>query len=268
MSDLPAEPSAPASQPHGESRAARPQPAAEGWTRNKFVFFVAVALVLHVALIIVFGTKKQIVPRAVTNVPHLRLADSADELIALGDPTLFARPNAQDFVTEFWLRPPAVKQQHFSWTEDPRYLPPAPDEFGAVFCEFMQANPAPETPLNFKPEPKLIKPAVVFDEAMPQATTMQISGDLARRRRFNQIEPPLIPVNDVIAPSVVQALVDTAGNVASTVLLDSSTDAEADQLALQLARTLRFVPAPRLMFGQITFNWHTVPVTSTNEPSR
>jgi hypothetical protein len=261
MSDLPADSPALASQTQGE-----------GWTRNKFIFLIAFALALHVALIFIFGTKKQIVPRAVTEVPHLQLADSASELITLGDPTLFARPNAHDFVTAFWQRPQLVRQPDFHWTEAPRYLLPAPEKFGAAFREFMQTNPPPAMPLNFKPEPKLIEPVTAFDDAMPQATTLQISGELSQRRRLNQIELPSISVNDVIAPSVVQALVDTAGNVASTVLLpDNGIEAAAhydlaDQLALQLARNLRFAPAPRLMFGEIIFNWHTVPLTATNAP--
>jgi hypothetical protein len=50
------------------------------------------------------------------------------------------------------------------------------------------------------------------------------------------------------------------------VLLQSSEDAEADRLALDLARTLQFAPADRLMFGEIIFNWHTVPVAITNAP--
>jgi TonB family protein len=58
-------------------------------------------------------------------------------------------------------------------------------------------------------------------------------------------------------------LVDPAGNVVSAILLESSTFDAADQRALQLARNLRFAPAPRLMLGEIIFNWHTVP---TNAP--
>ena len=95
---------------------------------------------------------------------------------------------------------------------------------------------------------------------------MQISGELAQRPLLSQVELPSIPVNDVIPPSKVQALVDTAGNVASAVLLESSKLDTADQRALQIARNLRFAPAPRLMFGEITFTWHTVPVASTNAP--
>ena len=96
MSDLPA-----------DSPALASQPPSEGWSRNKLIFFIACALVLHIALIFIFGTKKQIVPRDAANVPHLQLVDNTDEFIALGDPTLFARPNAHDFVTAFWQCPPA-----------------------------------------------------------------------------------------------------------------------------------------------------------------
>ena len=73
-------------------------------------------------------------------------------------------------------------------------------------------------------------------------------------------------VNDVIAPSKVQVLVDEAGNGASVVVLESSGLPEADQRALRLARNLRFAPAPALTFGEITFRWHTLPAASTNAP--
>ena len=271
MSDLPADSPALASQPQSEGWLARPKPPGEGWSRNKLIFFIACALVLHIALIFIFGTKKQTVPRVVTNVPHLQLADSANELVALGDPTLFARPNAHDFVSAFWQRPPTVAQPSFNWTEAPRYLLPAPEKFGAAFREFMQTNLSPTVPLNFKPEPKLIEPVVASGDALPQATTMQITGELARRRQLNQIELPSLPWNDVIPPSKVQVLVDPAGNVSAVLRPDNSFEAAAhyaaaDQRALQLARSLRFAPAPRLMFGEIIFIWHTVPVTSTNAP--
>ena len=221
----------------------------------------------------------------------MRLADNASELIALGDPTLFARPNAHDFVTTFWRRTPAIRLPLFNWTEAPRFLPPAPEQFGAAFREFMKTNPPPETPADFKPEPELIKPVMAFDTALPQKTTMQISGELAQRRLLGQIEfttnngtiaitsytpvrgeatipaftdvLPAIPVNDVIEPSKVQALVVPSGAVFSVVLLQASGLELADATALALVRNLRFAPAPRLMFGEITFNWHTVP---TNAP--
>jgi hypothetical protein len=51
-------------------------------------------------------------------------------------------------------------------------------------------------------------------------------------------------------------------------MLGALTSDKADQRALQLARDLRFAPASRLMFGEITFTWHTVPMTSTNDRSQ
>lgn len=268
MSDRPADSPALAAPTQGDGWLAGPQPPNEGWTRNKFLFVIAFALALHIALIFVLGTKKQLTPRAVANVPHLQLAGVENEIIALGDPTLFARPNAHDFVTAFWQRTPAVRQPSFHWTEAPHYLVPVPEMFGADFREFMQASRLPERPPDFKPAPRPSELAIAFREPLPQKTTLSIAGELSQRRLLNQIELPSIAINDVIAPSKVQALVDPAGNVASAVLLESSTSGKADQRALQLTRNLRFAPAPRLMFGEISFTWHTVPVISTNEPSR
>ena len=237
----------------------------EGWTRNRFLFLVTLLLAAHVALIFIFGTKKQIAPRAVVNVPRWQLADRDSEFIALGDPTLFARPNAHDVVTEFWRRTPSAAPPDFNWTEPPRYLAPAAENFGAAFRAFMRANQPAEFQLRLQPEPKITAPVALPADELPAATTMQVTGDLANRQRLNQIALPAIPSAEIIAPSRVQALVDADGNVASAVLLESSALPAADQRALQLVRELRFAPAPQLMFGEIIFNWRTVPPANTNE---
>jgi TonB family protein len=65
--------------------------------------------------------------------------------------------------------------------------------------------------------------------------------------------------NDVIAPTVVQVLVDAAGHIVSTVMLAGSGVDSADQRALDLARAARFFPASGPALGRIIFNWHTVP---------
>lgn len=239
-----------------------PKPPREGWTTKKFFFVLAFVLAFHLALMCLFGTKKQIVPRVVARVPHLQLAAPDNELIALGDPTLFARPNARDLVSAFWRRGPAVPQPNFNWTEPPRYLPPAAGSFGAAFRDFVRNNQAAEFALNFQPEPGAMPPPVSPDSAMPQATALQISDSLIERRLLHSVEPPSLPRSDVIAPTTVQALVDTAGNVASAVVLQSSADHDADLRALKLARNLRFAPAPRLTFGEVTFIWHTVPTNA------
>jgi TonB family protein len=260
MSDASA--NSPALPPPGESWLPGPKPPDEGWTPRKFYFVLAFVLMFHMALILLFGSKKKIVPRAVINVPQVQLANNTDEFIALGDPTLFARPNLHDLVTTFWRRMPGVAQPDFNWTEPPRYLPPAPENFGAAFQDYMRSRGTAELTLNFKPEPKLILPELAFENAMPQTTTMQISGELGQRRLLHSDALPSLPRNDVIAPSTVQALVDPSGNVASPVVLEPSGDSDADQLALKLARDLRFAPAPGLTLGEVTFTWHTVPTNT------
>ena len=267
MNEAPADSTA---KPPGESWLAEPQLPSAGWSRSKLIFFIVLALVAHVVLIFVFGTKKPAVPRAVIDAPRLQLADNASELVALDDPTLFALPHANDYATAFWQRPLAGPTYDFRWTETPRWLP-TPRNLGTEFSAFMQTNPPVPFALNFKPAPPFAEFLTAITLPQPQNSTVEIKGELAQRRLLNSIQPPVLPYNDVVAASRVQVLVDTAGNVVSTVLLPSDNSAEAlghwdfaDQRALTLARAARFAPAARMTFGELIFNWQTIPVPATN----
>ena len=232
----------------------------EGWSRSRWLAVIAFVFATHVALIFLFGEKKEIAPRPVTNVPVLTLADNSDELLALDDPTLFALPHQRDFASAAWLRLPPVNQPTNRYTEPPRPLPFSADGLGAAFGQFMQTNfLAVSRTLNFKPVAELSTPTLPVEPAFPQNSTMQIEGELAQRQLPAEISLTNWPYPDVLAPSKVQALVDAAGNVVSTVLLESSSYKNADDEALELARALRFAPSPGLTFGRIIFNWHTVP---------
>jgi len=248
--------------PPADGWLAGPKRPREGWTNRKFAIVLFVVLALHVALIFLFTTKKPMAPRSVTNVPHLQLADDANEFIALADPTLFARPNAHDPVTAFWRRVPAVPRPNFHRPDPPRYLPVAAEYFGAAFSDFMRGRRPPEFALDFKPDPELAPPDFTWDNSVPTATAMEITGELAGRALLTTNALPSLPLNDVIPPSRIQALVTPEGNVFSAVVLDSNPYNAADQLALRLTRSLRFAPAPRLMFGDIIITWHTVPTNA------
>jgi hypothetical protein len=110
---------------------------------------------------------------------------------------------------------------------------------------------------------------------------MEIQGQIASRPLLNQPKLPSWPFADVIAPSVVQVLVDAAGRVVSATLMPPpdnfletppARDPDADQYAVELARAARFAPLPsnpggieslpasHLSMGQIIFNWQTVPL--------
>jgi hypothetical protein len=248
----------------------------EGWSRTKWLTLITLIFAAHVALIFLFSSRKPIVPRPVTNVPALELANDSGGLPALDNPALFALPNPQGFASAVWRKIPAVQPPSFRWTEAPRWLPLSADELGAAFGQFMRTNLFAVSPLDFKPVPELSAPVLPVEPALAQNSTLQIKGGLAQRRllNLNEISLPSLPYDDVIAPSVVRVLVDAAGNVVSAVVLPPANSLEAtgqyivaDQRALELARRLRFAPAARLMFGEIIFNWHTVPPAATNMPA-
>lgn len=245
---------------------AAPKPDGEGWSRAKWLTLIALIFAAHVAFIFAFGKKSEIVSRAVVHVPALKLANDSDKLLTLNDPTLFALPHERDFTSAVWLKMSGVKQPPFRWTEPPRWLPLSAKNLGAAFQQFMRTNYFAGYQLDFKPQPKLNAPVFPVEPLLAQNSTLQIAGELARRRLLNQINLPSLPYDDVIAPSIVQVLVNAAGNVVSAVLLPPENSMEAgghydvaDQRALEIARRLRFTPAAQLTFGKIIFNWRAVP---------
>ena len=244
------------------------------WTYGRWLTIIALVFAAHVLLLFIFGGRKQIVPRAVTNVPTLGLADDSSELLALNDPTLFVLPHQKDFASAFRLQTAALQQPSFGWTESPRWLPLSADELGLAFNQFMQTNHFAGFELQLKPPVKLSAPGLPIEPALAQNSTLRVEGELAQRQLPSPINLTNWPYANVIAPSMVQVLVDTAGNVISTVLLppDSGFTAadqyeKADQRALELARAMRFIPSPRLTVGRMIFNWHTVPPPATNAPA-
>ena len=263
----------------GPTRAApeappRQEPPGDGpWMYGRWLTIIALVFAAHVALIFVFGGRKQIVPRAVANVPTLKLADNSSELLALNDPTLFVLPHQKDFASAFWLQTAALKQPSFRWTEPPRWLPLSADELGLAFNQLMQTNHFASFELQLKPPLKLSTPGSPVEPALAQNSTLRVEGELAQRQLPSSINLTNWPYADVIAPSKVQVLVDPAGNVISTVLLPpdsgfTATDQydQADQRALELARALRFTPTSRLTVGRMIFDWHSVPPPATNAP--
>jgi hypothetical protein len=253
---------------------ADPKPNGEGWSRTKWLTLIALIFAAHVVFIFAFGKKGEIISRAVVHVPALKLANDSDKLLALNDPTLFALPHERDFASAVWLKMPDAKQPPFRWTEPPRWLPLSDKNLGAAFQQFMQTNYFAGYQLDFRPPLQLSEPILPVETALAQNSTLQIEGKLAQRKLLATPDLPSLPYDDVIAPSIVQALVDAAGNVVSAVLLPPENSLEAashydvaDQRALEIARSLRFDPAAQLTFGKIIFNWHTVPSAATNAPA-
>jgi len=253
----------------------RRKPPGDGrWPHSRWLMLIALIFAAHVALLFAFGARKQIVPRAATNVPMLKLAADASELVALNDPTLFALPHQRDFASAVRVQTSVLKPPSFRWTEPPGWLPLSIETLGTVFDEFMQTNRFAGFELQLKPPLKLSAPGLPIEPVLAQTSTFRVEGELAQRQLPSPINLTNWPYANVIAPSKVQVLVDTAGSVISTILLPPDSGFapadqydQADQRALELARAMRFIPSPRLTIGRMIFNWHTVPPPATNAPA-
>jgi TonB family protein len=238
-----------------------------GWLLSRWLMLVALVFVAHVALIVAFGERKPAAPRAVTNIPELKLATSSAEWLALNDPTLFAQPNLAGFAGPAWLEPPHMEFHRQEWTESPRWLPLPVTELGGTFSQFMLTNRFVASQFELKPPTEFIAPVTLIEPDLAKTSTLRIEGGLTQRRLLTPISLQSWPDDDVLAPSVVQALVDAKGNVISVVLLSSSGLEAANQRALELIRAARFAPSPGLTIGRFVFNWHTVAPPVTNTPA-
>jgi len=248
--------------PDGESSGEK------SWTRTRWLVLVALIFGAHVGLLFAFGARTVPPPRRAMGVPTLTLTRDAGELVALTDPTLFALPHRRDFVADFRMQIPDRQPSSFRRTETSGTLSLASGPLGTTFDQFMQTNPSAVFPLHVEPPPRLSTPVSPIAPILAQDSTLLIAGDIAQRSLLNPVKVPSLPHNDVLAPSQVQVLVNAAGNVVSTTLLPPGSGwDEADRRALELARTARFSPGPRLTLGQLVFNWHTVPLPATNAPA-
>jgi hypothetical protein len=250
-----------------------PEPNGKGrWTLHIWLMLIALIFVAHITVLFIFGEHTFPAPRPVINVPQLQLANSSSELLALDDPTLFVLPRAGDLAS-VGLQTPIISPPSFRWSEAPHLLPLPAETLGATFAQFMQTNVFAGFQLNFKPQPKLTAPVLAFQPAFAENSTLQIEGDLAKRKLLNEIVLTNWPCPDVIASSRVQVLVDADGNVVSAVLLPSNNSLKnethydvADQRALELSRAAQFTRASHLTIGRMIFNWRAVPPAAAVPP--
>jgi TonB family protein len=138
---------------------------------------------------------------------------------------------------------------------------------GATFSQFMQTNHFATSQFELKPPLKLSEPVLQFKPAFAKNSTMRIEDGLARRRLLTPISLQSWPNDDILEPSVVQALVDAKGSVVSVVLLSSSKLDAANQRALELVRAARFAPSSGMTIGRFIFDWRTVALPVTNVPA-
>jgi len=256
------------------SKQSEPRP----WSRRRWWSLIVLVFALHVGLIFAFSERKPIEPRRPV-IARLRLVAEQGELLALGDPTLFALPHPKGFAAPAWLVVPRVEFAPFKWTENPRFLPLPVEQLGATFLQFMQTNTFARFEFATLPGPELILPAFPPLFTPPTKSELRMLDDLGQRRLLNRPELPSQPFGDLLTNSVVRVQVDAAGNIFSSSLVPPGSGSKpADQRALELTRTLRFAPLSQppvisadpvgqLTSGTLIFQWHTVPLPPTNAPA-
>ncbi len=250
--------------------AASPEPPA--WSPARRWSLILLVFLAHIGLIALFTDRKPPVRRPPAPAPVLELATVYDELLALNDPTLFALPQRQSFAGQTWLKPVSNSVPPFRWSESPRLLTLPVEQLGSAFMRFMQTNAFTSLTFATKPKPETIPPVVVeIGRASPTNSTVRIAGALEQRRWLNSPVLPSLHAADLVTNTVAQILVKPDGQVFSASLLVPSTVKEADQRALEIARTARFEPlrgpATGLMVGTLIFEWHTAAPLAEPKPT-
>jgi hypothetical protein len=219
----------------------------------------------------------------------LRLADNnLKDVLPLADPTLFALPHREGFSGAAWLSAPTQEIQPFAWTEPVQFLE-LPDKLTDRYRLQTRALPLVEGPAGAFPEPvapraserlaatadfppELFLAKVNESGLFADHSAVRQTGGLEGRGARTRFDLPSWPHSDVLTNSVVQVLVDSEGRPFSAILIGpGSGSKEADDFAVRQARGARFAPLPRgaggsalsgLAWGELVFEWHTLPASN------
>ena len=234
---------------------------------------LALILTAQLALIFWLGARTPVPAGRAAPVLGLRIAGPAwQELLALNDPTLFALPHQQGFAGAAWLTVTNFGAEPFIWSEPPRWLTFPIEQLGAAFRQYIATNQfgPPEAPSRLEPE--FASPEISRSRDLPQQSSLRLSSGLSLAK---PVRLASWTNSEILSNSVVQVLVGDDGRPVSFTLLSSSGLKAADEAAAQLAMQTRFDKAPipigspaghsgLLSWGQMIFEWHTVPPPSTN----
>jgi hypothetical protein len=215
--------------------------------------------------------------RAPAVTPTLHLAGPASgPWLALHDPTLFALPHQQGFSGPAWLQVPRQESPPFVWAEPAHWLELPVEQLGVTFNRFIETNPFSVAEGLPRAEPELTQCELGASAAFPQKSRLRQAGGLAGRRLLTPIQLTNWTCVEMLTNTVVQMLLDVQGRPVSLRLDSFSGLKSADQYALDQARVARFEPlsgpGPQttmdplagLQWGQLIFEWQTVPLLQTN----
>ena len=253
------------------------------WSRGRWWGAFLLVMVAQVGLIFSLSNRKPLFARQsdLTTRFHLVVdvppGSAIAEWLEIEDPTLFALPDPRAFSGLAWMTAPALRHQSVDWTEPPQWLALSVNELGWAFREFVRTNVVGPRVLADKPAPQPDK-VTVPPLPLPARSSFRLEGDLAKRELFAPLELRSIPHKEILTDTVVQVCVSPLGAPFAAVPLSSSGSPEADRLALEQVKSVRFKPlatgnstSPRsqaaFTWGKIIFQWHTLEMPATNAPA-
>lgn len=251
------------------------------WPAYRWWGFVAVVLGAQLGLIFWLGDHGPVPPRSAPTPLRFEMVGAvSNEILALTDPTLLALPHRESFAGEAWLQLTNPGYAPFEWSEPPQWLKLPVEQLGAAFHTFLATNQfAPPQTLAWS-EPDFIGPETTGPSDEMQSSKLKVIGELANRHLLTGFTAGSWTNSEPLTNSVVQILVDQEGKPYFVTLLGKgSGSAAADQFAVKEAWQTRFEPRPdpaapdarpesKLTWGQLVFDWHTVPPPSTNSPAK
>ena len=249
------------------------------WEPRRWLLVVVLIALLQTGLIFWLGARNLGRAHLANSGPRVYMPpDQRSELSGGDDPTLFVLASRHGFSGPAWLGVSPMENTLPDWTEPPLPLTRPVWEFGGTLRKFIATNlPAP-LEVAGKPAPQMDAVELYLVPDLTSAeSTLSIEGQLSDRPLLSQFKLKSWPAADIILTnSVVLAAVNQNGDVFSAVLLSKSGSKDADDNALNLAKSARFQPVRRsdplgpdasrstLNWGRLVFHWQTIALPATN----
>lgn len=248
---------------------------AHPWSRRRWAWAVAFILGVHVLLISYFSDKlafssvsnQETALRTVRLVSEKSVRERFSEVLMLTDPTLFVLAHPNGFSGVAWSQAASIPYSLSVKVEPPLTWSNAPAALGMEFAKRIDAPSMPgmAAALRDLPSPPRIAPPEVPGTI---ETSVQITGDLARRRVLRM--PELAPIDPGLLTSncVIHVVVDSGGDMISAVVWPPTSGDVLTARAIEFAKAMRFAPEDStdrdVTTGQILLQWLVMDHRSTD----
>lgn len=246
------------------------------WSRRRWITTTGALLAIQLALIFYFGERSHRLPRALRLRTSLHFAvddwsaQQLEQLSGISEPALFALPSLEGFSGKAWLTFNQPQYKASNWSNPPVWLSLNSASLGTEFSTFVGTNPLPVLPVVGRWAPDFATASIPLPPPPAlSASEVRVESSGTPRALSGKLDLRSWPQEEVLSNSVVQVVVDRAGNVVSSRLLDSSGSKIVDDYALQRASRVRFTAASQNLpvastFQRLTFQWHTTSPGQTN----